>query len=523
MYILVHASHCGGLIAMTRRQPVAIGVDVGTSGCKAIILSSGGRLLYTAQASYPTRRTVAGEVTQRPDDWLKAVRETLRECATAAAGRSIIGIGITAPAHAAVLSDEAGRALAPSLLAFDARPASTAEALKAHYGVALFEATFVDLSAGWTLAQLAWLHEQSPELWPKIRWLLTQKDWIRFRLTGVALIDASDAAGTAMIDQTTRSWLEPVCADLGLRPEQLPPIVDSTAAGGSLTRDWADGTGLPVDTPVVVGATDTAAELLSVGAVSAGASLVKIASTGTVVGVSARPIVERRLLTYPHPVPGQWYTLAATNTATVAYQWLRETVFAAQVAEPAVTYEDINRRASRVPAGSEGVLFLPFLEGERTPYWDAHLRASFLGLSAAHGRDHLARDVLEGVAMALRCCRDVVVAAGLPVRSPFLAGGGTSSKLWRRILASALAEPGVLADPQGPAIGAAILAMSSGATTAAEIASRVPTPRTTVVEPEPDWISVYDALHQTYRLAAEAITPVSHQLSGAAAEPIDHA
>ena len=508
---------------MTRPQDVTIGVDVGTSGCKAIALGRSGHVLHTAQAGYPTVRTVAGEVTQRPDDWLTAVRTTLAECATSVDGQEVVGVGITAPAHAAVICDEMGEPLAPSLLAFDARPSQAAALLKARYGNALFETTYVDLSAGWTLSQMAWLKEQAPELWPRIRWLLTQKDWIRYRLTGVALIDASDAAGTAMIDQAAGAWLEPVCSDLGLSLDQLPPIVTSTTPGGQLTAEWASATGLPEGTPIVVGATDTAAELVSVGAVGAGASLVKIASTGTVVGVSAEPIVDRRLLTYPHPVPGQWYSLAATNTATVAYQWLRETVFAAPAGPPTVTYEDINRRAARVPPGAEGVLFLPFLEGERTPYWDAHLRAAFMGLSSAHGRDHLARAVLEGVALALRGCRDVMEAAGLPIRRPFLAGGGTTSELWRTILVSALGGPGVLADPQGPAVGAAILAMAAGARSADEIVQKVPSPRVLSVDPIDDWISTYDSLHDTYRLAAEAITNVSHQLSGAAEESSPHA
>jgi xylulokinase len=180
-----------------------------------------------------------------------------------------------------------------------------------------------------------------------------------------------------------------------------------------------------------------------------------------------------------------------------------------------VTYEDINRRASRVSAGSEGVLFLPFLEGERTPYWDAQLRGAFLGLSSAHRREHLARAVLEGVAMALRDCRDVMERAGLPVQAPYLAGGGTSSRLWRTILVSALGQPGAVAEPQGPAVGAAIMAFASGATTASQILQRVPAPRTRTVEPVPEWVTTYDALHHTYRLAAEAVTSVSHRLSGA--------
>jgi xylulokinase len=218
-------------------------------------------------------------------------------------------------------------------------------------------------------------------------------------------------------------------------------------------------------------------------------------------------------------VPGQWYTLAATNTAAVAYHWLRETVFAALDHGPAATYADMDRRASRVPAGSEGVLFLPFLEGERTPYWDPQLRGTFLGLSTAHRREHLARAVLEGVALALRGCRDVVEAAGLPVSAPFLAGGGVGSRLWREILVSCLGRPAVLVEPQGPAVGAAILAATSGAASAEEVQARIPRPRLTRMEPRGDWVSTYDALHAIYRDAVQAVTETSHRLASMAGEP----
>jgi len=500
---------------MARKQ-VSIGVDVGTSGCKAVVLSASGRVLHSQWAGYATRRGVDGEVTQDPRAWLRAVRTVLRGCALHVDGIEVVGLGLTAPAHAAVLAGADGEPLAPSLLAFDGRPAETAARLRDRYGSQLAERTFVELSAGWTLAQLAWLREQQPEVWPRIRWLLTQKDWIRYRLTGIPLIDASDAAGTAMMDQAARSWIEPVCRDVGLEPDQLPPIVASTAPGGSLTARWARATGLPSGIAVVVGATDTAAELVSVGAIADGASLVKIASTGTVVGVSSSPVVHRRLLTYPHVIPGQWYTLAATNTAAVTYQWLRETVFAAPGRGPASTYADMDRRASRVPAGSEGVPFLPFLEGERTPYWDPRLRGAFVGLSSAHRREHLARAVLEGVALALRSCREVVEAAGLPVEQPFLAGGGVSSALWRAILVSALGRDGVLADPQGPAVGAAVLATAVGVETPGELRARVSAPRCTTVRPVPEWTATYAALAETYDLAARALTETSHRLAGTA-------
>lgn len=501
---------------MTRRQDVTIGVDVGTSGCKAVVLSARGRVLATSRATYATRQAVDGEVSQDPRDWLRAVRDVLRSSATAVDGRRVGGVGFTAPAHVAVLSGPDGEPLTRSLLAFDGRPGRAAVELRERYGPAFFASTFVEISAGWTLPQLAWLREQHPGIWPRIRWLLTQKDWIRYRLTGSATTDASDAAGTAMMRQADRTWLFEVCADVGIGPSQLPPIVGSTADGGGLSPEWARTTGLSAGTPVVVGATDTAAELVSVGALAAGASLVKIASTGTVVGVSDAPVVDRRLLTYPHAVPDQWYTLAATNTAAVAYHWLREAVFEASDPADTPSYAEIDRKASRVPAGAEGVLFLPFLEGERTPHWDPDLRGAFLGLSSAHRAEHLARAVLEGVALSLRSCRDVVESAGLPVVRPFLAGGGMSSRLWRDILVSCLGQTGVLAEPQGPAVGAAILASAVGAASAEELRGRVRAARLREVAPMPDQVTVYDALDPTYRAAAGAVAETSHRLAAMA-------
>lgn len=496
-----------------------IGVDVGTSGCKAVVLDGHATIVHTATATYPTRHRVDGEVTQDPRDWLRAVRSVLRSCASAIDPRIVDGVGLTAPAHVGVLCDVGGEPLTRSLLAFDGRPAQVARALRDQHGPALAEATFVELTAGWNLSQLVWLRGQQPEVWPRIRWFLTQKDWIRYRMTGVALMDHSDAAGTAMLDQRKRTWLEPVCREAGLEPAQLPPVVPSTAPGGVMGTGWARATGLQAGTPIVVGATDTAAELVSVDALSDGASLVKVASTGTVVGVSSTPVVDPSLLTYPHVIPGVWYTLGATNTAAVTYRWLREMAFGAPPPSAAIGYAEMDRCAARAPAGSEGLLFLPFLQGERTPYWDSQLRGAFLGLSMGHTRDHLARAVLEGVALGLRACRDAMTRAGLRVERPALAGGGMTSGLWRSIVVAVLAQPGRLVEPQGPAIGAALLAGAAGAIQTAEIRRRMPRPTVQVIRPRRDWVDVYDALAETFRLAAGATTEASHRLAAMATVP----
>jgi xylulokinase len=310
--------------------------------------------------------------------------------------------------------------------------------------------------------------------------MLVTKDYVSYLLTGNAVTDHSDAAGTAMYDQHRGAWADDLCAAAGLDIAQLPPIHRATDVAGGLTPDWSAITGLAVGTPVIVGATDTAAELFSLGLVAAGTGLVKIASTGTVVAVLEEPHPDPRTLTYPHVLPGLWYTLTAV--------------------------------ASSVPAGAEGVLFLPFLDGERSPYWDPHLRASFLGLSSGHRRPHLSRAVLEGVCFSLRDCRDLLKNLGVEVPRPILTGGGIQSELWRTILASVLGVIGDTATPQGPAIGSAYLA--AAAVAGVEPGREFPTPEPLLspVEPRADWCDTYDSLYAIYLEAAHTVAAISHNL-----------
>jgi xylulokinase len=490
-------------------SPVAfIGIDVGTSACKTVLVDEFGQVIHSHVSSYPTRRTTSGEVTQRPADWLRAVQSGLRSCAAELRGHHVEAIAVTAPAHVAVLADEAGRPLLPALLAFDQRPAAAAARLRLRYGEELFRRTFVELTAGWTLSQLSWLRETFPSVWPRIRWLLTQKDWIRFSLTGFVGIDSTDAAGTAMMDQRRREWIIPICADVGLSSEQLPPILDATSPAGSLSASWARRTGLRAGIPFAAGATDTAAELLSVGAVSPGTSLAKIASTGTFVAVTVEPVIDRRLLIYPHPNPGLWYVLGATNTAATAYQWFCRTALALEE-HPRIEYEAMDRLASKAPPGAAGVLFIPFLEGNRTPHWDPDLRGAFLGLSSAHGPTHLARAVLEGVCYAIADCRDAVVGSGTSAGRPFLGGGGIASQLWRDILIAVLGTPAWLVSPQGPAIGAAVIAAHLGSS--GPIRPWPPQHRR-IIRPRRSWAQRYANLRPIYQAAVERIAEPSHRL-----------
>lgn len=494
-------------------EHVLVGVDVGTSGCKAVVLNGRGRILASSSKTYPTRRGLDGEVTQDPDDWLSAVRHTVRACLRGSDGREVMAMSVTAPAHYAVLCDGEGRPLHRVLLSSDARPGAVASELRGRLGERFSDLTGARLTAGWTFPQLVWLRRTNPTLWPRLRTVLVGKDYVRFRLTGEIATDPSDAAGTALYEQDRGIWSPELCEEAGLEPEMLPAIKPATTVGGHLTAEWARLLGLRAGTPIAVGATDTLAELVSVGALEAGDAIVKIASTGTVVAVTDVPRRHPALLAYPHAVPGRWYTAAATNTAATAFAWLRQTLFSEGAPSFADVYRRMDAMAGRVPPGANGLLFLPFLEGERTPYWDPDLRAALFGMSSSHTRQHVCRSVLEGVALSLRACRDTMAEAGVPIERPIFAGGGTASTVWRTILASVLGTEGRLADPQGPAVGAAIFAAAAVRIPPSADGGIQARPSIIPVRPRPTWTPVYDELYEIYRDAVTASVDISHRLT----------
>jgi xylulokinase len=486
---------------------IVIGTDLGTSGAKSVALDGDGQVVASFAQAYEADRRDGG-VTHDARIYEAAAAATIGACIRESEGKRVVALGITAPAHYAVLVGKDGEPIAPVLLASDSRPDQIASELRQSHGEAFFETTFAELTAGWTFPQLIWHRRSDPALWPLLRKVLIVKDYVRFRMTGEDTTDPSDAAGTALFDQRRGEWSRALVEEAALDLEQLPRIRDAISIGGGLNTTWARQLGLPIGTPVAVGATDTAAELISVGAVNEGASLVKIGSTGTVVAVSHEPRIHRSLLTYPHAVPGRWYTLAATNTAATAYSWLRQSILEASGSNPA-TVQEVDHLARQVMAGSDGVLFLPFLEGERSPFWEPRLRAAFMGLSSRHGRAHLARAVLEGVALSLRMCRDLMESVGFQIASPFLTGGGTTSLLWRDILVSVLGRPGYLAEPHGPAVGAALIAAAAVREPPAANGRPVADPRLEPIPVQSPWAEVYNEIFPLYVEAAHYLAGLS--------------
>jgi xylulokinase len=487
-----------------------IGVDAGTSGCKAVAVTTTGGIRAADVAGYQTSRHSDGRVTQDARDWVAALRSAVRSVTSAIDVARVQGMSVTAPAHNAVLVNADGQPSRRVLLWSDSRPAELAETLRARYGDEFFDRTFVRLGPGWTLPQLAWLIRHNPHAWDGVRHVLVGKDYLRYVLTGEPLTDPTDAAGTGMYDPVSEAWLDDVCVDIGLSPGLLPRVAATDADGGRLTNSWATELGLPAGLPVAVGATDTAAELVSVGATSAGSALVKVASTATMAYVADHPMPDQRLLCYPHAVPGNWYTMAATNTAATARTWLCRLLGQDPADHGAL--QEFEGAALDVPPGSDGLLFLPFLEGERTPYWDERLRSAFVGLSSAHTPAHCLRAVLEGVAYGLRTCRDVVEGIGGSVVMPVLTGGGLVSPVWRSILLSVLGRPGRLVTPCGPALGAAMLA---GAAAGASLQSFAQCREVVIEQPRASWQEAYDAVYPRFAQLVAAISDFHQPKDGA--------
>lgn len=478
-----------------------LGIDVGGSRCKATLVGTRGTVVPGPSVRYPTRRRPDGEVTQRPSDWEKALAAAASSCLQRSQGTAVLGLALTAPAHAVVLVGADGRPLAPALTAQDARPDNEARRLVQDHGDEIFATTMVSLTSGWSLAQLSWIATSRPELVDRTRWIMPVKDYLRFQLTGEASCDPSDAAGTGLYDPVAGVW-RPELADLSGFPQScLPPVLPPTDIGGRLGRPWAHRMGLPTGTPVAVGATDTAAELVSIGARAPGTGMIKIGSTGLAVGVSSEPRPSRGTFTYPHLDPGLWYSVAVTSTAGTSYEWLRTVLSSLPGRSNLGSFATMDKLASQVPPGSDGLLFFPYLEGERSPHWLRDLRGAFIGLSSSHTAGHLCRAVMEGVAMSVRHCVGALDHIGVAPLAPVISGGGADSELWRRILAAVLGSDCQRISTHSPAAGSAAIAAEAVAGEPLALKAK-----RQAVRPPPTWATAYEERFRSYdRVARELV------------------
>jgi len=458
----------GSAFAATNMPNYLLGIDVGTTGCKALLVAEDGRVAASTTSEYPMSTPQPLWAEQDPEDWWQVARRSIARVLTEAkaTGSDVAGIGLTGQMHGLVLLDAHGDVLRPCIMWNDQRTAAQCEAITRQLGVKqLLELTGNVVLPGFTAPKIAWVRDNEPQVYSRIASVLLPKDYLRYRLTGALVSDVSDASGTSLLDVARRTWSSEMVRALSINANWLPQLTESPEVSAHVSKQAAAETRLVAGTPVVGGAGDQAAQAVGTGTVVEGIVSVTIGTSGVVFVSSDKYRCEPqgRLHAFCHAVPGKWHLMGVMLAAGGSFRWFRDT-FCEREREEAKRagrdpYDLLTEAASKIPAGSEGLLFLPYLSGERTPYSDANARGVFFGLSLRHTRAHLARAVLEGVTFGLRDSLELVRALGIPTREVRATGGGASSGLWRQIVADIFASPIATVNvTEGAAYGAALLA-----------------------------------------------------------------
>jgi xylulokinase len=432
-------------------------MDVGTGGTRAVLVDEKGHLIASASAEHqPFRTPHPGWAEQDPEDWWRAAQAAVRDVLAAVSGVKIEAVGLTGQMHGAVMLDKDGRVLRPALIWCDVRTEPQSEWLTRHIGrERLIELTANPALPNFTLTKLLWVKEHQPEIFAKIAHIMCPKDYVRYRLTGTYAIDVHEASGTLLLDVAHRRWSTEVARIAGIPESWLPNLYESPEICANISGEAAQRTGLKPGTPVAAGAGDQGAGAVGMGILQPGSVSATIGTSGVVFAATAAPAKDPqgRLHTFCHAVPGRWHVMGVTQAAGLSLRWLKETLASDQ------TYDDLTAAAAKMPAGSDGLLWTPYLFGERTPHLDPTATAAFVGITSTTTRAHFTRAVLEGVAYSLKDSFTLFAELGIPVKGVRLGGGGARSPLWREIQANVYGYACErLTAEEGGAFGAALLA-----------------------------------------------------------------
>ncbi|MGA7255400.1 MAG: xylulokinase [Terracidiphilus sp.] len=478
-----------------------LGMDVGTGGTRAVIVDGKGKLIAGASSEHaPFRTPHPGWAEQDPEDWWRAAKEAIHAAIAAAPQpqQPIAAIGLTGQMHGAVLLDEAGAVLRPSLIWCDTRTQPQCDWLHRKIGYEkLIELTCNPALPNFTLTKVLWVKEHEPEIFKKVRHIMCPKDYVRYRLTGEFAIDVQEASGTLLLDVTHRRWSKEVAEASGISLDWLPKVYESPEVCARISEKAAGLTGLAAGTPVVAGAGDQGAGAVGMGILQPGSVSATIGTSGVVFAATAEPTRDPkgRLHTFCHAVPGLWHVMGVTQSAGLSLQWLRNTFFAGQ------SYDALSEAAAKVPACSQGLEWAPYLLGERTPHLDPEVRAAFAGIGTIHTAAHFTRAVLEGVAYSLQDTFTLFAQLGIPVKEIRLGGGGARGPLWRRIQAGVYGHAvEILTAEEGGAFGCALMAgvgaghwanLDQACAQAIEVAERI--------EPDAADLAAYKAGYERWR------------------------
>jgi len=506
-------------------MPYMMGIDVGTTGTRAVVVRPDGHVVGAATGDHrPMRMAKPGWAEQDPEDWwqatILAVRAALEEAGLK--GTDIAAVGLSGQMHGVVLLDKARAVLRPSLIWCDQRSQAQCDWITAQVGYdRLIRLVSNPALTGFSAPKLLWVRDNEPKVYERAAHFLLPKDFVRFRLTGEFATDVSDASGTLLFDVTNRRWSQEMLGALEIDSKLLPRAYESPEITGHLSRETALVTGLKAGTPVVGGGGDQASSAVGNGIVLPGLTSATLGTSGVIFTYTDKPTLDPRgrIHTFCHAVPGKWHVMGVTQGAGLSLRWFREQFGASETWLAGRTgvdpYDLIIEQAAKIPPGSEGLLWLPYLMGERTPHLDAQARGMWFGLTAAHTRGHMIRAILEGVAFSLRDSFEIFKELGIPVEQIRASGGGSRSFLWRQIQADIYGKELVtLRTSEGSALGAALLAgvgakiyssVEESAEAAIQIRERM--------APNAANAQTYDRLYQVYRSLYPAVRELAHQLA----------
>ncbi|PKP60346.1 xylulokinase [Candidatus Atribacteria bacterium HGW-Atribacteria-1] len=437
-----------------------LGLDIGTSGVKTLLISSEGKIISSKTTSYPLKTLHPGWAEQSPYDWWEATVNAIREIVSNdyIDANQIKGISLSGQMHSSVFLNEKMEVIRPAILWSDTRTSEQCKEIYIKAGGLDQLIHYVSNPAleGFTAPKILWLKEKEPENYEKVKYILLPKDYIRYKLTNELFTEVSDAAGTLLFDVIKKRWSTSLLEKLEIDQNLLPPVLNSFDLAGRITKNIAEQTGLKFRTPVVAGGADNACGAVGSAIIEEGRVMVSIGSSGVVLAQTNNPQADQegRIHLFNHACPDSWYMMGVTLSAGMSYEWLRRGLF-----KNGLSCSKLDQLAEEINPGSEGLIFLPYLYGERTPHNDANARGVYFGISGKHNQRHFVRSVLEGVTFALKDSLELIKDKGVKIKEIKTIGGGAKSRVWQQILADILGEEiNLLNVEEGPAFGAALIA-----------------------------------------------------------------
>lgn len=486
-----------------------LGIDFGGGASKATLLSDKGQIVAENTVEYPTYYPEIGACEQDPQDWINALCKNTKTILSKSSisPNDIAAVAIDSATHTSVVCDRYMKPLRNAIHWTDSRSRRESTELYESYGEDIFKKTFHKPDTIWTLPQLLWLRNKEPEVFEQIRYIFFEKDYIRYFLTGVYCTDYIEAEGSMLFDCNRMVWDRGLCKLCGVEVSMLPPIKKPTDIIGGITDEAAERTGLPVNTPVICGTTDTVMEVFASGAVERGDMTVKLATAGRICVMTDKPYPDRHMINYSHIVEGLWYPGTATKSAAASYRWYRDTFGG--------SYRELDEGAADIAVGCDGLMFHPYLNGELTPYADPQLCGSFTGIRATHTRAHFTRAVLEGVSLSLLDCKQYLDGLSVPYKPvATLIGGGAKGRLWGQITADVLGVTLRVTESLDSSLGSAMLAgIAVGIFKDAKVAAELCVKEKDIIAPDPANTEKYNKIFKKYKIIHDALAPVYREES----------